>query len=77
MARFARFLAAVLCFPLVWALCLHFVDSFFLLSGPSEGLFSAEAIALFAGLVAFLALLPLFPPLLPWLPVRLLLSYSL
>ena len=48
MARFARFLAAVLCFPLVWALCLTFVDSFFLVSGPSEGLFSAEAIALFS-----------------------------
>ena len=61
MARFARFLAAVLCFPLVWALCLTFVDSFFLVSGPSEGLFSAEAIALFSGLVAFLALWPFVP----------------
>ena len=61
MARFARFLAAVLCFPLVWALCRTFVDSFFLVSGPSEGLFSAEAIALFSGLVAFLALWPFVP----------------
>ena len=61
MARFARFLAAVLCFPLVWALCRTFVDSFFLVSGPSEGLFSTESIALFSGLVAFLALWPFVP----------------
>jgi len=53
MARFARFIAAVLCFPLVWALGRAFIDSFALSSGPSEGLFSAEAIALFSGLVAF------------------------
>ena len=61
MARFARFLAAVLCFPLVWALFRTFVDSFCLVSGPSEGLFSVEAIALFSGLVAFLVLWPFVP----------------
>ena len=61
MAWFARFVAAVLCFPLVWALCLTFVDSFSLSSGPAEGMFSAEAIALFCGLAAFPILWPLFP----------------
>ena len=66
MARFARFLAAVLCFPLVWALGLTFVDSFFLISGPSDGLFSSEAIALFSGLAAFLVLRLVLPD-----PVRL------
>ena len=55
MARFARFVAAILCFPFVWALCLTFADSFSLSSGPSQGLFSAEAISLFAGMFAFLA----------------------
>ena len=49
MARFLRFVAAVLGFPLVWALSLTFVDSFSLSSGPSEGILSAEAIALFSG----------------------------
>ena len=55
MARFARFVAAVMCFPLVWALCLTFVDSFSLSSSGAagQGLFSPEAIALFSGLVAF------------------------
>ena len=66
MARFARFFAAVLCFPLVWALCRTFIDSFVLMSGPAEGLFSSEAIALFAGLVAFLVFRPFVPD-----PVRL------
>ncbi len=54
MARFARLVAAILCFPFVWALCLTFVDSFSLTASASAGLFSAEALALFAGLVAFM-----------------------
>ena len=66
MARFARFVAAVASFPFVWALCLTFVDSFSLSSRPSQGLFSAEAIALFAGLVSFLAVWVAMPN-----PVRL------
>ncbi len=66
MARFLRFVAAVLCFPLVWALCLTFVDSFSLSAGPSEGILSAEAIALFAGLSAFLVAWHFLPD-----PVRL------
>ena len=66
MARFARFVAAVLCFPLVWALCCTFVDSFSMMSGPAEGLFSIEAVSLFAGLVLFLAVWMLLPN-----PVRL------
>ena len=66
MARFLRFVAAVLGFPLVWALCLTFVDSFSLSSGPSEGILSAEAIALFSGLVAFLVVWHFLPD-----PVRL------
>ena len=53
MLGFLRFLLAVLCFPFVWALFCTFIDSFSLLPGPSEGLFSAEAVSLFAGLVAF------------------------
>ena len=66
MARFARFLAAILCFPFVWALCLTFVDSFSLSSGSSQGLFSTEAISLFAGMFAFLAVWVALPA-----PVRL------
>lgn len=54
MARFLRFAVSIFCLPFVWALCLTFVDSFSMMSGPSQGLFSIEAIALFAGLVAFL-----------------------
>lgn len=54
MARFARFVAAIACFPFVWALCLTFVDSFSLSPSASQGFFTTEAIALFAGLVAFL-----------------------
>ena len=54
MARFARFVAAILCFPFVWALGLSFVDSFSLAAGATQGLFSPEAISLFSGLVAFL-----------------------
>ena len=54
MARFARFIAAILCFPFVWALSLTFVDSFSLSSGASQGIFSSEAIALFAGMFAFI-----------------------
>jgi len=66
MARFARFVTAILCFPFVWALCLTFADSFSLSSGSSQGLFSAEAISLFAGMVAFLAVWMALPN-----PVRL------
>ena len=54
MVRFARFVAAILCFPFVWALCLTFVDSFSLSAESSQGLFSPEAISLFAGMSAFL-----------------------
>ena len=61
MWRFARFVAAVLCFPLVWALCLTFVDAVCLASGESEGFFSAESVALFAGLVSFLLLWKVMP----------------
>ena len=66
MARFARSVAAILCFPFVWALCLTFADSFSLSAGASRGLFSAEAISLFAGMVAFLAVWTAMPN-----PVRL------
>lgn len=66
MARFLRLVAAVLAFPLVWALCLTFVDCFSLSSGPSEGILSNEAIALISGLVAFIVAWHFLPD-----PVRL------
>lgn len=66
MARFVRFVAAVLSFPLVWAFALTFVDSFSLSSGPAEGLFTAEALSLFAGLASFLVVRLLLPD-----PIRL------
>ena len=56
MVRFARFVAAILCFPFVWALCLTFVDAFSLSVGSSQGFFSPEALALFVGLVAFVVI---------------------
>lgn len=56
MARFLRFVSAILCFPLVCALGLTFVDSFFLVSDLGHGLFSAEAVSLVVGMVAFLAM---------------------
>ncbi len=54
MVRFARLIAAVLCFPLVWSLCRTFYDSFFLASGASNGWFPSGAVALFIGMAAFL-----------------------
>ena len=66
MVRFARFVAAILCFPFVWALCLTFVDAFSLSAGSSQGLFSSEAIALFSGLVVFVVVWLVLPN-----PVRL------
>lgn len=61
MWRFARFVAAVLCFPFVWALCRTFVDVVCLVSGEPGGFFSAESIALFAGLVSFLIFWKVLP----------------
>lgn len=66
MVRFARFVAAVLCFPLVWSLCRTFFDSFFIASGKSEGLFPPNALALFLGMAAFLIVRAVAPD-----PVRL------
>ena len=66
MLRFARFVAAILCFPFVWALCLAFVDSFSLSVGSSQGLFSPEALALFGGMVVFIVVWMVLPT-----PVRL------
>ena len=66
MARFARFVAAILCFPFVWALCLTFADSFSLSAQASQGMFSPEAVALFVGLVAFVLVWVFLPN-----PVRL------
>ena len=63
---FVRFVVALLGLPFVWALFLTFIDSFSLLPGPSEGLFSAEAVALFCGLAAFPAVWCFVPD-----PVRL------
>ncbi len=54
MVRFARLIAAVLCFPFVWSLCRTFYDSFFLASGTSKGWFPSDAVALFLGMSAFL-----------------------
>lgn len=61
MVRFLRFAAALLSFPFVWALCLTLADSFMLMPGSGRGLFSAESIALFAGLSAFPLLWPAMP----------------
>lgn len=59
--RFARFVAAVLCFPFVWALCRTFVDVVCLSSDGSSGLFSAQSIALVSGIVAFLVFWKVLP----------------
>jgi hypothetical protein len=61
MWRFARLVAAVFCFPLVWALCLTFVDAVCLASGESGAFFSAESVALFAGLASFLLFCKVLP----------------
>ena len=61
MLRFARFVAAVFAFPFIWALCHTFKDAVYLASGNSQSLFSAESIALFSGLVLFLAIWKAFP----------------
>ena len=61
MWRFARFVAAVFCFPFVWALCLTFADAVRLVSGGPGAFFSAESVALFAGLVSF----PVFQRMMP------------
>ena len=63
MLRFARFVAAVFAFPFNWALCLTFVDAFYLSSGDSRVFFSAESIALLSGLIVFLAVWKLLPDL--------------
>lgn len=61
MLRFARFVAAVLAFPFVWALCRTFIDAVSLSSGVSKGFFSAESIALFSGMVVFVASMKALP----------------
>ena len=61
MARFVRFAAAFLCLPFAWALCLAFVDALCLSSGGPGDFFTAESIALFAGLAAFPACLAVMP----------------
>lgn len=61
MARFARFVAAVFCFPFVWSLCRTLVDAVYLSSGGSGNLFSAESLALFSGILAFLLLWRILP----------------
>ena len=58
MLRFARFVAAVLGWPLVWAMCRVFVDVICFSSG-----FSVESIALFIGLLSFLVFWRLLPDL--------------
>ena len=60
MLRFVRMLAAVACFPLVWALCLTFHDAVYL-AGGSGDIFSAESVALFSGLASFLLLGKVLP----------------
>ena len=62
MLRFVRMVAAVACFPLVWALCRTFHDAVCLTS-ESGNVFSAESIALFSGI----ALFPLVGKVLPGL----------
>lgn len=61
MLRFARFAAAVFAFPFVWALCLTFVDAICLTSDGTGDFFSAESIALFSGLTAFLVFWKVLP----------------
>lgn len=61
MLRFARFVAAVFSLPFVWALCRTFADAVCMASGNSGKFFSAESIALFAGLVSFLILSKVLP----------------
>lgn len=61
MARFFRFAASIFCFPFVWAMCLTLADSFSMMSGPAEGVFSKEAVSLFAGLASFLVVWALLP----------------
>ena len=61
MLRFARFVAAVFAFPFVWALCQAFIDVVCLSSGVSGEFLSAESIALFSGMVAFLAFCRVLP----------------
>ena len=61
MLRFARFVAAVFCFPLLWALCRTFVDAVCLSSGSSDNFFSPGSVALFSGLVAFLVFWKVLP----------------
>lgn len=61
MLRFARFVAAVIGFPFVWALCRTFVDAVCMSSGSSGGLFSVEAMALFSGMFSFVLLLKVLP----------------
>ena len=61
MLRFARFVAAVLSFPFVWALCRTFVDAVCLASGSSKAFFSIESVSLFAGMVSFLLLWKVLP----------------
>ena len=66
MAQFARTVVAVLCLPFVWALCVTFVDALSLSAGSGQGIFSAEAIALFAGMIVFVVAWTVLPN-----PVRL------
>jgi hypothetical protein len=61
MLRFARFAAAVISFPFVWALCRTFVDAICLSSGNSGAFFSYESVALFSGLAAFPVLWKFLP----------------
>ena len=62
MLRFIRMVAAVVCFPLVWALCCTFLDAVCLTS-ESDDIFSTESIALFSGI----ALFPILGKMLPGL----------
>lgn len=61
MLRFARFVAAVLVSPFVWALCLTFVDAVCCASGRADRFFSLESISLFSGMIAFLIFWKVLP----------------
>lgn len=59
--RFARLIAAVFCFPFVWALCRTFVDTVGFYSASKGFTWSSELIALLLGIVSFLILNRILP----------------
>lgn len=65
MKRFLRFLLGCALIPFAWGVCVSFADVFCQMSGATGFAFSAEGVAVFAGLASFLLMWLTLP-----LPVR-------